>query len=42
MINSIICFAVGFVCGIAGTTLLFNAIFNDSNFKKTRLDVESK
>lgn len=39
--NLIICFAVGLVCGIAGTTLLFSAIFNDSNSKKTRLDSES-
>lgn len=35
------CFAVGLVCGIAGTTLLFSAIFNDSNSKKTGLDSQS-
>lgn len=41
MMNLIMCFAVGLVCGIAGTTLLFSAIFNDSNFKKTGLDSKS-
>jgi hypothetical protein len=41
MINLIMCFAVGLVCGIAGTTLLFSAIFNDSNSKKTGLDSKS-
>lgn len=41
MINLIMCFAVGLVCGIAGTTLLFSAIFNDSNSKKTGMDSKS-
>lgn len=41
MVELIICFGVGLVCGIAGTTLLFSAIFNDSNSKKTGMDSES-
>lgn len=41
MVELIMCFGVGLMCGIAGTTLLFCAIFNGSNSKKTRMDSES-